>query len=256
MLTLDTLSEKSGLLLAERYDAQRRVDALNAQFRHFGTSCFLEAVITRGLFDRIAMVSSFGADSAVLLHLIAHIDRNLPVLFIDTALLFPETLAYQTQLADHLGLTNVQTIRAADHKVQAVDPYGALRFSDPDSCCTLRKRNVLNSALSGYDAWITGRKRHQATTRQSLTYFDLDPDTGLTKINPLIDWKPTRIKAHLKAHTLPRHPLVTKGYPSIGCAPCTSPVVKGEDTRAGRWRGTGKSECGLHRTATPKGALT
>lgn len=234
--------------------ARDRVRDLNARYRHFGTSYLLEAVLTRGVFDRVAMVSSFGADSAVLLHLIAQIDRTLPVLFIDTRLLFPETLTYQQDLADHLGLTNVQVIRAPDNAVKAVDPYGALRFSDPDACCDLRKTQVLNNALEGYDAWITGRKRHQADTRHGLPYFDLD-EAARIKINPLIDWKPARIAAHLDTHALPRHPLVAQGYPSIGCAPCTTRVAEGEDLRAGRWRGQGKTECGLHRP-TPTGDAT
>ncbi len=240
-------SAESAHALDEHMTAQDRVVDLNTRYRHFGTSYLLEAVLTRGLFDRIAMVSSFGADSAVLLHLIAQIDRGLPVLFIDTRLLFEETLTYQQDLADHLGLTNVQVIRASDRTVDAVDPYGALRFSNPDACCDLRKTQPLNDALQGYDAWITGRKRHQAQTREGLHYFDLDEGTARIKINPLIDWKPARIAAHLDTHNLPRHPLVARGYPSIGCAPCTTRVATGEDPRAGRWRGTGKTECGLHR---------
>lgn len=241
--------EASAVPLDARMATQDRVADLNARYRHFGTSYLLEAVLTRGIFDRVAMVSSFGADSAVLLHLIAQIDRTLPVLFIDTALLFEETLAYQQDLADHLGLTNVQVIRAPKRTVDAVDPYGALRFSNPDACCDLRKTQPLNAALTGYDAWITGRKRHQAQTRQGLRYFDLDEGTARIKINPLIDWKPARIAAHLDTHSLPRHPLVAKGYPSIGCAPCTTRVAEGEDARAGRWRGMEKTECGLHQSA-------
>jgi phosphoadenosine phosphosulfate reductase len=254
MLDLSHPSRANGPVpLDERMDAQDRVADLNARYRHFGTSYLLEAVLTRGIFDRVAMVSSFGADSAVLLHLIAQIDRTLPVLFIDTALLFEETLTYQQDLADHLGLTNVQVIRAPKRTVDAIDPYGALRFSNPDACCDLRKTQPLNEALTGYDAWITGRKRHQAQTRQGLHYFDLDAGTARIKINPLIDWKPARIAAHLDTHNLPRHPLVARGYPSIGCAPCTSPVTMGEDIRAGRWRGTDKTECGLHLTAMQNG---
>jgi phosphoadenosine phosphosulfate reductase len=248
-------SEESAPALEERMAAQDRVADLNARYRHFGTSYLLEAVLTRDIFDRIAMVSSFGADSAVLLHLIAQIDRDLPVLFIDTALLFEETLTYQQELADHLGLTNVQVIRASKRTVEAVDPYGTLRFGNPDACCDLRKTQPLDTALQGHDAWITGRKRHQAQTRQGLHYFDLDEATGRIKINPLIDWKPARLKAHLDTHNLPRHPLVAKGYPSIGCAPCTTRVAKGENPRAGRWRGRSKTECGLH-TPTRTGDAT
>ena len=248
-------SEDSAPALDERMAARDRVGELNGRYRHFGTSSLLEAVLTRGIFDRVAMVSSFGADSAVLLHLIAQIDRTLPVLFIDTRLLFEETLSYQQDLAEHLGLTNVQVIRAADRTVEAVDPYGALRFSDADACCALRKAQPLNAALQGHDAWITGRKRHQAQTRHDLHYFDLDDGSSRIKINPLIDWKPARLKAHLDTHALPRHPLVARGYPSIGCAPCTTRVTQGEDPRAGRWRGLSKTECGLH-TPTPTGDAT
>ncbi len=242
--------------LEDRMEAHDRVADLNSRYRHFGTSYLLEAVLTRGIFNSVAMVSSFGAESAVLLHLIAQIDRDLPVLFIDTQLLFAETLTYQRDLADHLCLTNVHIIRAEPQTVEAVDPYGALRFSNPDACCTLRKTQPLSTALQGYDAWITGRKRHQAETRQGLHYFDCDDSNARIKINPLIDWKPARIKAHLETHKLPRHPLVAKGYPSIGCAPCTSTVNKGESSRAGRWRGTTKTECGLHAAPLKSGDVT
>ncbi|MFP7570753.1 phosphoadenylyl-sulfate reductase [Marivita sp. S2033] len=251
MLALSSSHDGAPLTLAEREEARAQVAALNTRFRHFGTSYFLEAVLTRGVFDRIAMVSSFGAESAVLLHLIAQIDRALPVLFIDTRMLFPETLAYQLELAEHLGLSNVQTIRADDMALATQDPYGALHLRDPDTCCDLRKTRVLNAALQNFDAWITGRKRHQSTTRSGLHYFDLDEGTGRIKINPLIDWKPARIAAHFDTHALPRHPLVAQGYPSIGCKPCTSRAGANEDPRAGRWRGNDKTECGLHGLTPP-----
>ena len=238
-----------------RMDALDRARDLNAKYRHFGTSYLLEAVLTRGDFERVALVSSFGADAAVLLHLVAQIDRNVPVLFIDTRLHFAETLAYQERLAAHLGLTNVQVIRASQTALAEGDPYGALRFSEPDGCCDLRKTQVLDAALKGFDGWITGRKRHQSRTRAQLGYFEVDADSARIKINPLIDWKPARIAAHLAAHDLPRHPLVAKGFASIGCEPCTSAVEKDEDPRAGRWRGTEKTECGLHGAAAIEGAL-
>ena len=154
-----------------------------------------------------------------------------------------------------LGLTNVQTIRADAATLDTADPYGALRLKNPDACCDLRKSQVLNAALTGYDAWITGRKRHQAAPRSGLNYFDLDEATGKIKINPLIDWKPARIAAHLDRFALPRHPLVADGFKSIGCKPCTTRVADGEDPRAGRWRGLNKTECGLHRPTHPKGDL-
>ena len=236
-----------GVPLDERMAAQDRVADLNTRYRHFGTSYLLEAVLTRGIFDRIAMVSSFGADSAVLLHLIAQIDRNLPVLFIDTTLLFEETLIYQQELAAHLGLTNVQVIRAKPQTLDAVDPYGALRFSNPDACCDLRKTRPLNDALEGYDAWITGRKRFQSGDRAALEFFEAG-DLRI-KVNPLAHWAPADVADYMDNNKLPRHPLVAQGYPSIGCAPCTSRVAPGDDPRSGRWRGKEKTECGIHFTA-------
>lgn len=205
---------------------------------------FLKDAIARS--GRVAMVSSFGADSAVLLHMVAQIDRNLPVLFIDTLALFPETVAYQKDLATHLGLTNVQTIAPDRGALFERDADGLLHRSDTESCCQLRKAEPLERALTGYDAWITGRKRHQAATRAGLDRAELEPGTGRIRLNPLADWNAAQISAYLDAHELPRHPLVARGYPSIGCQPCTSRVLTGEDPRAGRWRGTEKTECGIH----------
>ena len=199
-----------------------------------------------GRVGRVAMVSSFGADSAVLLHMIAQIDRALPVLFIDTLALFPETVAYQKTLAAHLGLCNVQTITPDRADLFARDPDGLLHRADTESCCQLRKAEPLARALTGYDGWITGRKRYQAATRADLDRAEVEPDTGRIRLNPLADWSAAQIGAYLDAHDLPRHPLVARGYPSIGCQPCTSRVLSGEDPRAGRWRGAEKTECGIH----------
>lgn len=199
-----------------------------------------------GRVGRVAMVSSFGADSAVLLHMIAQIDRALPVLFIDTLALFPETVAYQKTLAAHLGLRNVQTITPDRDDLFARDPDGLLHRADTESCCQLRKAEPLARALTGYDGWITGRKRYQAATRADLDRAEVEPDTGRIRLNPLADWSAAQIGAYLDAHDLPRHPLVARGYPSIGCQPCTSRVLSGEDPRAGRWRGAEKTECGIH----------
>lgn len=205
---------------------------------------FLRSAIAR--LNRVAMVSSFGADSAVLLHMVAQIDRALAVLFIDTLALFPETVAYQRELAEHLGLSNVQTITPDRAALFARDPDGLLHRSDTESCCQLRKAAPLEHALTGYDGWITGRKRYQAATRADLARAEIEPGTGRIRLNPLADWTTAQISAYLDAHELPRHPLVARGYPSIGCQPCTSRVLSGEDPRAGRWRGTEKTECGIH----------
>jgi phosphoadenosine phosphosulfate reductase len=193
---------------------------------------------------RIALVSSFGADSAVLLHMIAGIDTATPVIFVDTGHLFPETLAYRDELVALLGLTDVRSVTATPEELAALDPEGFLWSSDPDRCCAIRKVAPLGRAIEGFDAWITGRKRFQADTRASLPLFETEGER--VKINPLANWDATKLLAYLDAHGLPRHRMVAKGYPSIGCIPCTSAVRPGEDPRAGRWRGKAKTECGIH----------
>ena len=192
----------------------------------------------------IAVVSSFGAEAAVLLHMVARARHAAPVLFIDTRLLFPETLAYQQQLATYLGLQDVRILRVRHLDLAWQDSSGQLHRSDPDACCTLRKTAPLDAALAGFDGWITGRKRHQSGSRAALPHVETD---GIRlKINPLTRWSAQQIATYLDTHALPRHPLVAQGYPSIGCAPCTSPVRPGEDPRAGRWRNREKEECGIH----------
>jgi len=197
---------------------------------------------------RIALVSSFGADSAVLLHMIANVDKAAPVLFIDTLHLFDETLVYRDTLIAHLGLTNVQTVKPDAALLADKDPEKFLWASSPDACCNLRKVLPLAEALKPYDAWISGRKRYQAQTRAALPLFETED--GRTKLNPLITWTMDDVSAYLDKHNLPRHSLVAQGYPSIGCVACTSKVKPGEDPRAGRWRDQGKVECGIHLPAS------
>ena len=174
------------------------------------------------------------------------VDRSTPVLFIDTRLLFAETLVYQAEMAERLGLRDVRILRTDERTLRQRDPYGALRFSDPDACCALRKTVPLEAALKGFDGWITGRKRYQSGSRAGLDFFELEEATGRIKVNPMAHWAPEDIGAYMDENRLPRHPLVARGYPSIGCAPCTSKVAPGEDPRAGRWRGQDKDECGIH----------
>lgn len=193
---------------------------------------------------RAALVSSFGAESVVLLDMAAQIDRAFPVLFIDTEMLFAETIQYQLDLIDRLGLTNVIRIRPEARETAWEDPVGDLSARDQDACCNLRKVRPLARALAGYDVSITGRKRHQANTRSTLDL--VESDQGRIKINPLANWTREDIRARMAERALPSHPLVARGYPSIGCAPCTTPVAEGEDPRAGRWRGAEKTECGIH----------
>ncbi len=191
---------------------------------------------------RIAVLSSFGAEAALLLAMVADIDRTTPVLFLQTGRHFAQTLAYRQTLTALLGLTDVRDIAPAD--ADSADPSGELWYYDPDACCTLRKVRPLAGALQGFEAWITGRKRHQASTRATLPHVELG--AGRTRINPLLDWTDADIDAEFARRGLPRHPLVAEGYASIGCAPCTRPVADGEAARAGRWAHAVKTECGIH----------
>ena len=206
----------------------------------------LEYAITELFSDKIALVSSFGSASVVLLHMVSEIKPDLPVLFVDTGKLFPETLAYRDTLAERLGLSNIQTVTPDADALRASDRDGSLWQSIPDQCCELRKVAPLAAALEPYSAWISGRKRYQKGQRQQLSVFE--KDGGKVKINPLAIWSPGNVQEYVEAHGLPVHPLIAKGYPSIGCAPCTSPVKAGEDERSGRWRGQSKTECGIHFT--------
>ena len=223
-------------------DLVEKVAELNARYKHHSATAVMEAALNDA--GNIALVSSFGAESVVLLHMAALADKMTPVLFVDTELLFTETLVYQQEVSERLGLRNVQVIKADD--IAEKDPYGALRFSDTDACCALRKTVPLQKALAGFDGWITGRKRFQSGTRAALDFFEVEDGPGRIKVNPLAHWAPDDVRAYMTENRLPRHPLVAKGYPSIGCAPCTSPVAEGEDPRAGRWRNQNKEECGIH----------
>ncbi len=227
-------------------DIDTRVATLNRRAGSLTPQQVLALALDDGLVGKVAMVSSFGADSVVLLHMLAQIDPDIPVLFIDTELMFAETLRYQREVAALLGLRDVRVIRAPRAQVFAADPDGLLQHFDPESCCTLRKVAPLRAALTGFDGWITGRKRFQAGTRQDLAFFEPDSDGERIKVNPLARSTAAEITAYIGDHSLPRHPLVARGYASIGCAPCTTPVKQGEDIRAGRWRGREKTECGIH----------
>ena len=223
-----------------------KIAGLNARYKHHGATTVLGDALRDPALGQIAMVSSFGAESVALLHLVAVIDRHTPVLFIDTEMLFPETLVYQSELAVKLELTNVRIVRARLADALAADPEGKLHQHNPDACCELRKTEPLQRALSGFDTWITGRKRYQSGQRAALDFFEVEEATGRIKINPLAHWTSEDVAEYMLVNRLPRHPLVKKGYPSIGCAPCTSQVKEGEDPRAGRWRGQDKDECGIH----------
>ncbi|MCM0000048.1 MAG: phosphoadenylyl-sulfate reductase [Erythrobacter sp.] len=233
--------------LAPRFTEHDAV-RLNRLFRGSSTQEMLESVIRDGLAGDLAVVSSFGAESAVLLHLVASVDASVPVLFLDTGKHFAETLAYRDLLTQRLGLNLV--VLTPDPEDLAKKDETGLRWSyDPDGCCEIRKVKPLEKALAGFDASFTGRKAFQAKTRANLPRFELDTSDGAgrLKINPLIDWTAADINAWFETHDLPRHPLIAQGYPSIGCSPCTTQVAEGEDPRSGRWKGWDKTECGIHK---------
>lgn len=200
---------------------------------------------------KLAMVSSFGAESAVLLHMAAQIDKDIAVLFLDTGMLFGQTLDYRKNLANELGLTGVRDLRPSYADLATQDPSANLWKTDTDACCNIRKVLPLDRALEGYEAWITGRKRFHGGDRMRLPVVERSSD-GKIKFNPLATMSREALDAYAKDNKLPAHPLVSQGFPSIGCWPCTQPVEDGQDVRAGRWAGQDKSECGIHvERATP-----
>ena len=220
------------------------VARLTARYYGVSTADMLADLLSGELKGRIAAVSSFGSESAVLLDMVAAVDKDVPVIFINTQKIFGETLAYRDELAERLGVTDLRVFRP-DPRLLAAKDATSLRWSyDPDGCCDLRKVEPLRRALAPFDAWISGRKGFQGKTRTALPRFELDED-GL-KLNPLADWDRAAIAAAFADRHLPRHPLEAQGYPSVGCVPCTSQVRPGEDPRAGRWRGWDKTECGIH----------
>lgn len=223
---------------------QADADALEARFAGVDAATMLRELFAEGALGRVAVVSSFGTESAVLLHLVAEADRTIPVIFVDTLKMFSETLDYRDTLRSHLDLANTSVVTPDPAMLDAKDESG-LRWSyDPDGCCAIRKVEPLARAKRGLDAWISGRKAFQSVTRQNLPRFEVED--GRLKINPLGDWTKEDLEAYFEEHGLPRHPLEAQGYLSVGCQPCTSPVRPGEDARAGRWRGWDKTECGIH----------
>jgi phosphoadenosine phosphosulfate reductase len=241
----DPPSGRAAVSLARSFArSKHQAAALEARFGHLDAREALERAIFDLFPGRIALTSSFGADSAVLLHLVSRIAPDTPVLFLDTGKLFPETIAYRDALIARLKLTDVRSVNPLPARIAEVDPSGYLWSVEPDQCCAVRKVEPLAQALEGFDAWITGRKRFQAITRAQLPVFEQDQQR--IKVNPLATWGEADVTAYMQKHDLPRHPLVARGYASIGCATCTTPVAPGEPSRAGRWRNRGKTECGIH----------
>lgn len=198
--------------------------------------------------EKLALVSSFGTESATLLKVMADVDPAIPVIFLDTGWLFEETLAYRDTLIATLGLKDVRSIKPADETLSREDPDRDLWFSDPDACCRIRKVEPLSRALKPFDAWLNGRKRFQGSARTDIPVVE---DDGVRlKFNPFANVSREELEAIFVRAKLPRHPLAASGFLSVGCMPCTSRTAEGEDARAGRWRGRAKTECGIHTMKT------
>lgn len=227
--------------------ADLRAGALERAYPDAHGAELLGAMIEVEFPGRIAVASSFGAEAAVLLALVAEIDAATPVIVLDTGKLFPETHGYIGRVTDHLGLKDVRLVGPDEARIAERDPGGTLWSHDPEACCRLRKVEPLRAALAPFEAWISGRKRLHGEARASTpTIGAVD---GHVVVSPLARWTRRDIDDAFARRDLPRHPLVFEGYASIGCRPCTRPVERDEPVRAGRWAGTGKTECGIHRPA-------
>ena len=223
-------------------------EALDRALRDASPAEVIEAALKTVGREHLALVSSFGTESAALLKVMADVDPAIPVVFLDTGWLFEETLAYRDTLIATLGLTDVRSIKPLEETLSREDPERELWFSDPDACCRIRKVEPLARALKPFSAWINGRKRFQGGARAEIPV--VEDDGAKLKFNPFANVSREEIEAIYKMAKLPPHPLVASGYLSVGCMPCSSRTAPGEDARAGRWRGQAKTECGIHTTKT------
>jgi phosphoadenosine phosphosulfate reductase len=223
-------------------------EALDEVLRHASPSEVIAAALKIVGHERLTLVSSFGTESAALLKVMADVDPAIPVVFLDTGWLFQETLDYRDTLTRQLGLTDVRSIKPLQETLSREDPDKELWFSDPDACCRIRKVEPLARALKPFAAWINGRKRFQGGARADIPV--VEQDGAKLKFNPFAHVAREEIEAIYKSANLPPHPLLAKGFLSVGCMPCTSRTSQDEDTRAGRWRGRPKTECGIHTTQT------
>jgi phosphoadenosine phosphosulfate reductase len=238
------LHQEKGYSASANLPLRDELSRLRAESAQLDTKGLLQFALGEAFPGKIAVVSSFAAESIILLHLVAEIDPTTPVLFLNTGKLFGETLRYRDRLQDVLGLTDIRAIGPHPDDRKAADPEGTLWSRDPDACCHFRKVVPLNRAVAGFSATITGRKRFQTSARATMDRIELVD--GRYRINPLVDWSLGELSAYIEERNLPKHPLVLDGYPSIGCMPCTRRVRAGENYRDGRWAGFDKDECGIH----------
>ncbi|MBG1231591.1 phosphoadenylyl-sulfate reductase [Aestuariivirga litoralis] len=201
---------------------------------------------------RIALLSSFGAESSVLLHMLSEVDPSIPVIFLDTLKLFPETIAYRDRLTRELGLRDVRVFQPNVADLERDDPAGTLHLSSPDRCCHIRKTLPMEKAFRGFDVMISGRKRFHGAARSDLKPISFDDQR--IKLEPLASFTSLDLHNYKVMRQLPSHPLNLEGYHSIGCAPttCTTKGGSADNPRAGRWMGQEKTECGIHFSANGK----
>jgi phosphoadenosine phosphosulfate reductase len=230
--------------IPDEAEAAQRAEALDQVLHHAAPAEVIESALRAVGRERLALVSSFGTESAALLKVTADVDPAIPVIFLDTGWLFEETLAYRDTLIEKLGLRDVRSIKPLQETLRREDPDNELWFSDPDACCRIRKVEPLKRALAPFEAWISGRKRFQGGLRATINV--VEADGARLKFNPFANVTPAEIEAIFAGAKLPPHPLVTSGFRSVGCMPCTSRTLPGEDARDGRWRGRAKTECGIH----------
>lgn len=221
-----------------------RAASLEAAYGTTGGVALLDAMIRHEFAGQIALVSSFGTEAAVLLHMVAAVDPKTPVVFLDTGKLFGETRRYRDELVARLRLKDVRIVTPDPVDLAKRDGDGTLWFTNPDACCRLRKVEPLARALDGFAAWINGRKRYQGNLRSAIP--TIESAEGRIKVNPLAQWSREDIAAYFDRHELPHHPLQADGFQSVGCIPCSERSRPDEETRAGRWRGLDKTECGIH----------
>jgi phosphoadenosine phosphosulfate reductase len=233
------LNQRSGTALAIETAARCLEDASPKEIVRWALETYA---------PRIVLACSFGGATGIAaLDVALKLDRTTPVYYLDTGLLFPETYALVERIAAVYGIDPVPVRPAASVAEQAAVFGPELWKRDPDACCSLRKLEPQSDFLAGYDAWITGIRRDQTEWRSDAPVVQWDAKFDLVKVNPFARWDEAKVWAYVRFHNLPYNALHDAGYPSLGCAPCTRPIAAGEDVRAGRWPGFGKTECGLHR---------
>lgn len=200
--------------------------------------------------QKMVLACSFGAEDVVLVDMVHRINLAVPLFYLDTDFLFPETYATRDRIIERYQLkpAHVIQVKSLLTPQQQAESHGdALWASHPDQCCQLRKVEPLTRVLQGYDAWITGIRRDQAPSRANAGLIEWDEKFALIKVNPLARWTWADVWSYIKVHEVPYNPLHDHNYPSIGCTYCTAPVASGDDPRAGRWKNFTKTECGLHK---------